>query len=231
MITFKSRYYRLVTESLWFFLLMLVVFTAARFVFIGHYVGAETLSHNADSLPTMFFNGLRYDVQTISYFLLPSVVYFIVESVVNLFVKKRKYAGLTKFNFWYFPISMILALIVLIVDHQFYANFNTHISIVFFDFLNEKPLLLLKTMWLENHLGWVLVALVVWGSLVSFVFNRILAQKAKPTKLKNYLSWLYLPLLFLFLRGSLGTFPLRLENCYVSTDMEINACTPNGFFR
>jgi phosphoglycerol transferase MdoB-like AlkP superfamily enzyme len=85
-------------------------------------------------------------------------------------------------------------------------------------------------MWLENHLGWVLVALVVWGSLVSFVFNRILAQKAKPTKLKNYLSWLYLPLLFLFLRGSLGTFPLRLENCYVSTDMEINACTPNGFF-
>lgn len=230
MITFKTRYSQFVEEAFKFYLLMLFIFTASRLLFMFRYVSGDAFLHNANSLPLMFFNGFRYDSQAISYFLIFPVFYFLGESVINLFIKQRKYVGFSKFNFYFFFFSIIAASIILIIDNIFYANFNTHISIIFFDFLNENPLLLLKTMWLENHLGWILLVLVFWGYVVSYFLKHLLSKGLRLVSIINYLALLFFPLLILSLRGNIGTFPLRLEDCYVSINMEINSSTPNGIF-
>lgn len=227
---FKLKYRKFLIESIYYFLIMLIVFTLAQLFFMFRFVHFDTILKNVDSLPKLFFNGFRYNAQTISYFMLPVLLFFIIELIVTGFSKNKNRNISSKFNTYYFPISTIIGFLVLIIDNIFYANFNTHISIVFFDFFNENPLLLIKSMWQENHVGIILVLLSGVGFLMFWLFKKLIKRKVSMTKALSVLGFLYLPLLFIFLRGNLGIFPLRLEDCYVSTNMEINACTPNGFF-
>jgi len=205
---------------------LLSLLVAARVVFALLFVPSSVLHNFSTDLPLMLFNALRFDLQTVSYILMvPSVLAF---GLLFDSAKGRYKKWLLRFIRIYLTIATLLLLVIEIVDIGFYKNFNTHINITLFDFFNEGPAGLVRTMWEEYPVVWltiliifvVLIAWNVWCRMVKFD--------------KMYVGWWFIPLYLVVLpccmRGSLKLFPLRVEDTVVSPCKFVNDMTPNGIY-
>lgn len=223
----------LLTKKLYKSLLLgLVLFLLVKLIFIFRFGNFSTFSNYTADIPLMIFNSFRFDLQSLAYI-------FILVFAINLFAlvfKSEKFISfINTFSINLIPVLLVLSLLILIADQQFYSFFKLHFNSVAFDFFDEEPKLLLKSIWLEHPIIKIFLLVIIAYFILRYFTKRIYSD----TKLKIDRIGLLLriPIIivalgfyFLLIRGSVGTFPLQKEDITVSENDFINACTTNGLF-
>ena len=222
---------------------ILVILLLVRICFAVAFVPMSVISSNLAVLPRLLFNLLRFDVQVICYvLLLPTVLTFIFA------VLRKPWTDhvLSRFRLIYFSIVSVLLLIISGIDMGFYANFNSHINLTFFDFFNEGPMSLIQTVWEEYHCVYEAIAFLLITLPVLLLIRKIelsnlssrrsvLSSYGRKSSRHNsinlsFIILLYIVFLAIGLRGSVWRFPLQIEDTFVSNQKTLNDLVPNAVY-
>ena len=223
--------------------IILVILFFVRICFAIAFVPMSIISSNLTVLPRLLFNSLRFDVQVVCYvLLLPTVLTFVFAALRKSWTKRV----LSRFRRLYFSIVCTLLLAISGIDMGFYANFNSHINLTFFDFFNEGPMSLIQTIWEEYHCVYEAIAFLLILLPVLLLIRRIelgkssarnalhSASRQQPSRLKviklSATILLYIAFLVIGLRGSVWRFPLQIEDTFVSNQKPLNDLVPNAIY-
>ena len=222
---------------------ILVILLLVRICFAVAFVPMSVISSNLAVFPRLLFNLLRFDVQVICYvLLLPTVLTFIFA------VLRKPWTDhvLSRFRLIYFSIVSVLLLIISGIDMGFYANFNSHINLTFFDFFNEGPMSLIQTVWEEYHcvyeaIAFLLITLPVLLLIRKIELSNLSSRRSvqssygRESSRRNSINLLLIILLYIVflaigLRGSVWRFPLQIEDTFVSNQKTLNDLVPNAVY-
>ena len=222
---------------------ILVILFFVRICFAVAFVPMSVISSNLAVLPRLLFNLLRFDVQVICYvLLLPTVLTFIFAALRKPWTDRV----LRRFRMIYFSIVSVLLLIISGIDMGFFANFNSHINLTFFDFFNEGPMSLIQTIWEEYHCVYEAIALLLITLPVLLLIRKIesgnlssrrsvrssCGRESSRRDIINLsaIVFLYIVFLGIGLRGSVWRFPLQIEDTFVSNQKLLNDLVPNAIY-
>ena len=222
---------------------ILVILLLVRICFAVAFVPMSVISSNLAVLPRLLFNLLRFDVQVICYvLLLPTVLTFIFAVLRKPWTDH----ALSRFRLIYFSIVSVLLLIISGIDMGFYANFNSHINLTFFDFFNEGPMSLIQTVWEEYHcvyeaIAFLLITLPVLLLIRKIELSNLSSRRSvrssygRKSSHRNSINLsliilLYIVFLAIGLRGSVWRFPLQIEDTFVSNQKTLNDLVPNAVY-
>ncbi len=222
---------------------ILVILLLVRICFAVAFVPMSVISSNLAVFPRLLFNLLRFDVQVVCYvLLLPTVLTFVFAALRKPWTERV----LSRFRRLYFSIVCALLLAISGIDMGFYANFNSHINLTFFDFFNEGPMSLIQTIWEEYHCVYEAIAFLLILLPILLLIRRIelgkssarnalhLASRQQPSRLKviklSATILLYIAFLVIGLRGSIWRFPLQIEDTFVSNQKPLNDLVPNAIY-
>lgn len=208
-----------------------IIFGLLRLSFILRFGEVSSLTSNIKTFGLLTYNAFRFDAQVLAYIFIPVAVWF----VVGLFIKKEWFmAASVKFFQHYFPICYTMVAILSVLDQQFYINFRSHYNPVFFDFFNEEPAILIKSIWNEHPVVWMIIGCAIYFWLMHKMVRFIIKSESKNILgvplVSNSLPYAFFIFLPLSIRGSVTTFPLRAEDTYISEQKEINDYVPNAVF-
>ena len=223
--------------------IILVILFFVRICFAIAFVPMSIISSNLTVLPRLLFNSLRFDVQVACYvLLLPTVLTFVFAALRKPWTEHV----LSRFRRLYFSIVCALLLAISGIDMGFYANFNSHINLTFFDFFNEGPMSLIQTIWEEYHCVYEAIAFLLILLPILLLIRRIelgkssarnalhSASRQQPSRLKviklSATILLYIAFLVIGLRGSVWRFPLQIEDTFVSNQKPLNDLVPNAIY-
>ena len=222
---------------------ILVILFFVRICFAIAFVPMNSIGSNLAVLPRLLFNLLRFDVQVICYvLLLPTVLTFIFAVLRKPWTDH----ALSRFRLIYFSIVSVLLLIISGIDMGFYANFNSHINLSFFDFFNEGPMSLIQTIWEEYHCVYEAIALLLITLPVLLLIRKIesgnlssrrsvCSSCGRESSRRDIINlsaivFLYIVFLGIGLRGSVWRFPLQIEDTFVSNQKLLNDLVPNAIY-
>ena len=223
--------------------IILVILFFVRICFAIAFVPMSIISSNLTVLPRLLFNSLRFDVQVVCYvLLLPTILTFVFAALRKPWTERV----LSRFRRLYFSIVCALLLAISGIDMGFYANFNSHINLTFFDFFNEGPMSLIQTIWEEYHCVYEAIAFLLILLPILLLIRRIelgkssahnalhSASRQQPSRLKviklSATILLYIAFLVIGLRGSVWRFPLQIEDTFVSNQKPLNDLVPNAIY-
>ena len=223
--------------------IILVILFFVRICFAIAFVPMSIISSNLTVLPRLLFNSLRFDVQVVCYvLLLPTVLTFVFAALRKPWTERV----LSRIRRLYFSIVCALLLAISGIDMGFYANFNSHINLTFFDFFNEGPMSLIQTIWEEYHCVYEAIAFLLILLPILLLIRRIelgkssarnalhSASRQQPSRLKviklSATILLYIAFLVIGLRGSVWRFPLQIEDTFVSNQKPLNDLVPNAIY-
>lgn len=223
--------------------IILVILFFVRICFAIAFVPMSIIGSNLTVLPRLLFNSLRFDVQVVCYvLLLPTVLTFVFAALRKPWTERV----LSRFRRLYFSIVCALLLAISGIDMGFYANFNSHINLTFFDFFNEGPMSLIQTIWEEYHCVYEAIAFLLILLPILLLIRRIelgkssarnalhSASRQQPSRLKviklSATILLYIAFLVIGLRGSVWRFPLQIEDTFVSNQKPLNDLVPNAIY-
>lgn len=207
-------------------LVIILILAVFRATFVLFFVQWQIFDGQQSVLSRMVFNALRFDLQVTAYAVaLPSLL----SLAVSARPMRQWEVAVARFRKWYFAVVETLVVALGCVDLGFYANFQSHINIVFFDFFNEGPIGLLQTVWEEYHCLWYGFALVVTAWLLFVVAQRIERCPMPVSRRWQQAWWIpFLLVLAVCMRGSVWRFPLQIEDTFVSDNKTINDIVPNA---
>ena len=203
---------------------MLALTFLYRWIFIfGH--GKHSGWENCLSdFPFGFFQAMRLDLQTSLYFLLPLILF----ALLLLLFPRKIFVVLSKI---WTCVALIIYLILLTVDYYYYAYFSTHFSISTFGIVNDDTQAVFHAIWNDfptlGALVFLLVASAGLTYFVSFVYRLGFCEKLSRKRLVQYSACCFIPLSVLLMRGTLSTFPLMIEDAYVSKNAFVNDMLTN----
>lgn len=210
----------------------LLIFGIGRFVFLYCHTSHDERMENIDYLPMFLYNSLRFDLQAVSYIATP----MILAALAISFIKSEKsIRRMRRTMQWYFTTMLTFITLLVIGEFYYYDNFETRYNIVFFDFLDEGPAGLLKTMWDDYPLFSILLCVTGIGALIYQISKYISRLRIKNRKWMGKLTatattMLIPALTFVFIRGSVGIYPLQVEAFEVSPNANINEAVPNTLY-
>lgn len=201
----------------------------ARIIFALIHVDAATLAAHSDNLPLLLFNALRFDAQVAAYICLPML------PAVAAAALGGECAGHMAGQVMrvYGVVAATLVALLSAVDTCFYLNFESHFNIVLFDFMDENPRLLLRSIWNEYPVVTIASALgllAIGLDLASWGWWKRMGESRPGRRTAAVRCTAAMVVLAVAVRGSLGTFPLRAEDIYVSADRTLCDCVPNAPF-
>jgi phosphoglycerol transferase MdoB-like AlkP superfamily enzyme len=212
---FSLQLFRLVVVQLSILLLSFIY----RWVFLfryGHY------SEWKEYIPDFFHGfsqGMRLDTQAGLYFLVPLIAFALLSGVF----KHRLFSIIAQV---WSCIALIIYAALLIGDFYYYGFFGSHFSVSTFGLINDDTQAVLKSMWTDYPTVRILlfftavcVGIVYW---VRWIYRFGWMEKLSRKKRSPYIAFLIIPLVVLLMRGSIGTFPLRNYDAYVTKSMFVN---------
>lgn len=213
------------------FLFGLIIFSIFRLVFFLRFNTEETIKlYHSDTIAA-FVVGLRFDILVLCYLIaLP-----VLGSLILLFISKGKiYKLYEKFSVFYFSVVYPISFLLLIVDQQYFTYFQTHFSVIFFGFFEDDTNAVLTSMWTDHPVFSIIVLQTLLCLISIFLVRKIwikpfLNQKSTLSTNVVYTS-IYFLSFALGLRGSLGVFPLNLDDASVSENGFVNLLPINGIF-
>lgn len=222
----------------WFFIaLALGIFLMlCRITALFYYgEGFRYLRDNPGDLGRAFFMGLRFDLVTLSYGMVPPVLAYLLWL---FFPGPGSAKILTWFErVWFVFVISIVAAITL-MDLGYYSYFQDRINVLIFGFFEDDTMALIRT-FRKNYPFFTILAasgvtLLALGSAAARVFSEknYIDQGHRP---QSYLSFkvigiylLLIPLIGLGARGSIGLFPLHEIDAAVSPDPFLNYLAYSG---
>lgn len=210
----------------------IAIFAVGRIAFLLTHCSLDTLADHCRSLPLFTWNAWRFDIQATTYItLIPLIAAFITAFIKNENAVKR----CIKFTRYYYAILWSIVALIVVAEFYFYDNFNCRYNVVFFDFFDEGPLGLLRTMWEDYPFMSILAFTVSVGSMI-FLLGRYIGRKSiaphcwMGTKATIASLAAIAAITFVFMRGSVTRYTLQVEAFIVSTDNNINNAVPNAIY-
>lgn len=210
----------------------IAIFAIARLAFLFTLGGESLFTTNKDCLPLYMWNAWRFDIQSITYVTLPALL---VSLIVAFFKSERSYNRCKKFIRGYYSLFWALVAVLALAEFYFYQNFNTRYNVVFFDFFDEGPLGLIRTMWEDYPFMGILSFMLAVGGITflagKYIYNRRIAVRKRAGTIPSIISLIIIcGVTFVFMRGSVTTYTLQVEAFIVSPDDNINTTVPNALY-
>jgi len=219
------------------FIALAVVFAAclfglARLVFLWHYGSAFVRPEFASDLLFAFGTGVLFDIKVMVYSLSPL---FLLGLVTLVLPGQRLVRLLERFTVPLVVTLLSLYLFILVIDHYYYAYFQSHINVLIFGFFEDDTWATLKGIWDDYPVVSALVGIAVFVWLLRLAVRRLYVLCGEMVVLRGWAARLAFMTLFTFLlflggRGSLGLQPLGFEDVDQSKGPFINQLSFNGVF-
>ncbi len=213
------------------YLLGLFLFSVLRFVYLIRFGEDGIFSSYLSDIFSSFITGIRFDTQILCYsFALVFLLNFL------LFIPKEKLRNsIISFSKIYGVIILSLLGFIIFIDHQFYTYFQTHINILVYGFLEDDTGAVMASVWSDHPVIRLLIAITLMIFIIHKVVTRIYSSPKAISKPLNIflnigLVILIIGLFGLGVRGSIGIFPLQVDDSTVSENRFINSLTLNGLF-
>ncbi|MDB4534273.1 LTA synthase family protein [Vicingaceae bacterium] len=213
------------------YLLGLFLFALLRLVYLIRFGEEGIFSKYGSDIVSSFITGIRFDTQILCYsFALVFLLNFL------LFIPKEKMRSfIVSFSKVYSIVILSLLVFIIFIDHQFYTYFQTHINILAYGFLEDDTAAVMSSVWSDHPIIRLLLAIAFIVFVIFKLVSRIFSSSQALTKPLNIivnigLVALILGLFGLGVRGSVGIFPLQVDDSTVSENRFINSLTLNGLF-
>ena len=213
------------------YLLGLFLFALLRFIYLIRFGEEGIFNHYASDLISSFITGMRFDTQILCYcFALIFLLNFL-----HFLPKEKLKRFIVAFTKVYTIVVLSLLIFILFIDHQFYTYFQTHINILVYGFLEDDTSAVMSSVWSDHPVIRLLLAI----ALIVFVIYKLITRiynspKAIQKPINIFVKIACIPivvgLFVLGARGSVGIFPLQVDDSTVSENRFINSLTLNGLF-
>ncbi|MGB0888003.1 MAG: LTA synthase family protein [Vicingaceae bacterium] len=213
------------------YLLGLFLFALLRFIYLIRFGEEGIFNHYASDLISSFITGMRFDTQILCYcFALIFLLNFL-----HFLPKEKLRRFIVAFTKVYTIVVLSLLIFILFIDHQFYTYFQTHINILVYGFLEDDTSAVMSSVWSDHPVIRLLLAI----ALIVFVIYKLITRiynspKAIQKPINIFVKIACIPivvgLFVLGARGSVGIFPLQVDDSTVSENRFINSLTLNGLF-
>ncbi len=227
----KNNFYRQTLKLIKTLGVGLLMFWILKLIFIFRFGNLQTFADNIHDLPLAIWRSSVSDMQVVCYLLF--LIYLL--NFLSLIRSEKIRNFINGFSVYYISGVFTVATITAFVNQEYYSFFKLNFNPVVFDFLDESPLLLMKSMWQEHPVILILISIVLFYLGLAWVIKRIyLPKKISEFKLsfiKQFALGILITIFFaVAMRGSLGTFPLEKEDMLVSKNEFVNICVPNPLY-
>lgn len=207
--------------------LLILLLSINRFSLLLRYAPEESLTHYKADLIPAFLRGFRFDFKVASFLFLPVLTLGLIQAFWS---QKKLVPYATKLTHFIW----IIALILIMVDQQYYAFFQSHINVLIFGFAEDDTAAVLASMWSDHPvITWLLIISSVYFLIrwLNKEFLKSNIQLILSTRKTAVLLFFYIPLHVLLMRGSITSpFPLQRDDAIVSNHPFINYLVMNPFF-
>jgi phosphoglycerol transferase MdoB-like AlkP superfamily enzyme len=206
------------------YLLVMSGFRAFSYLYYGN---LNELSAFQSELMRAYWLGLRFDLSALCYI---AVIPFLVSGILAIPLFRISQFKVTHFVKMYYLVFWPALLICLICDTGYYSYFQDHLNILLFGLFEDDTVALLKTVWKNYPILKISFVFLIIVYLFYRLQNKIFSQQL----ISNFFfrpAWVVLAVLGISLgaRGSLGLFPLSLQDTVVSSHAFVNHLSYNGF--
>ena len=214
--------------------LFLTILMLAMIVFFGSRLAAlftyrETIG-TWSHLLNDFIVGSRLDLKTISTFIFPPYLLFLIVHLSFPSASSRLHQLLV-FLGMVFLISCLLAAYI---NYQYLGVFKNHIDVFIFEFLDpENATEVIKTIWADFPVLLMLLQICLLTALFYFLLSKLPVVpgrhfKAGETSQKLLIASISLVLLAGAARGAISSRPLSISRATLSPDVFLNKIVMNG---
>lgn len=209
-------------------LIALVIMTVARFTIVASFALKPLGELPFRELLDFLFTSFRFDLKVATFaYVLPLVLGFI-------FCFTR-FFGIYKKLFYVYSYIMLFGIIIFSVINYFYfKTYDKSIDTFIFAITKEDPKAVLKTI-IEDYPFYTGSVCFLIGAVVLFFIHKKLITRfvniailPKTLGKISILLTVFIALFAFFMRGSLGTFPIRQLDAQVCDKPAINYSIPNG---
>ena len=201
-----------------------LVFGLLRVVFMYVYRGALTPEHYHELWKT-FYIGAKFDARLACAVAIPLGIY------LTVYAFWHKASHIKKVICWLYGFISAAVMLTYCVDFAHYAYISMRVTASVFSY-TENALISAQMMWETYPLVWILIGLLVWGTINYFFTKKLLtytfAQDDKY-RWKGNLAWFLTGVLLTgaLMFGQISQYPLRWSNAYHSTNNFICNLTLN----
>jgi len=226
-----NRYIRQNINLLKVYFLGAIVLSIFRIIYFIRFAESGAFSEYTADIFIAFLKGFRYDTQILCYLL---ALIFIL-NFLFLFKNPKVKVLLTKFTKGYLLCIYIFMCFFIIVDHQFYTYFQSHLNVLAFGFIDDDTSAVLSSVWTDHPVIIVFIIVLALGYFFYKIINKIYGHNTKekaPIHIIKGLTFMVLLIISfgLGVRGSVGVFPLKMEDAVVSENRFINTLALNGIY-
>ena len=217
--TYANRPQILVSSGL-FFIFSVLTLTAVRCLFFEVYRSDELGLQ--DFLPA-FLIGLRVDAKWLAIALVPAWVFIVLSLWKDFFYRIALFLA---------GIACSLLVLLDIVNFGFFGFYRTPISSIIFGLFQDDTKAILETIW-DDWPVFLYVscfaALAALPFLMTALVGKVLPSQPSVNRKREIVAVILFSVALMgAIRGSLGTFPLRVQDFSVSPVPFVNATVPNG---
>ncbi|TEW56622.1 alkaline phosphatase family protein [Psychromonas sp. RZ22] len=230
---YRSNLIRLIKLIFINIFIALFILAVARLVLLISAVDTTQLSVYKKDLLHVFFLGGRFDIKV-------AAIAFSLPIIIGLLTASFEKAFKHFLSFFIIYATIIHCLLVLcsIGNYFYYQTYSTSIDVFIFGLKDDDTAAILFSMWNDYPVIKSLL-LTLFVSYIVFLINKILQKKQLKKPLSKYsrfnnlsfnvaVTFIFLILIFLFARGSMGTLPLKRYHANVSDYVVFNKVTPNA---
>ena len=200
-------------------------FRLILFFFHRHEVFSDGISDFSDVL-NAFFNSLRYDLMTASYLLL--IPYFLL--IAHDYTRKLIWK---KIAFWWTFIMFFLGFMLAAANVIYYNKFYQFINLKTFEWFDD-PVTVTGMIFQEPRYWWMFVPFFVITYLFYRLLKKIYQSETAGTDLnyhqKIFFYTLFFSMIFLTMRGRIGSHPLRIQDAFSLHNNFLNELKLNPVF-
>ncbi len=213
------------------YLFAISLFSIFRFVYLIRFGEEGIFNQYPSDLFAAFITGIRFDAQILCY----SFGLLFALNFLHLIPEEKFRKNLVTFSKIYTIVILSLLVLVLLIDQQFYTYFQSHINILVYGFLEDDTKAVLASVWSDHPLIRLviifLILVFVIVKVVRSIYNAIITfPKDISIASRIIVIILSLSLFSLGIRGSIGVFPLQIDDSTVSANRFINNLTLNGVY-
>lgn len=212
---------KLLTAFFTLFIFWLTYFIVAKAVFLLFNFSATSALPLSD-LTGIFLHGFRMDISLVSYLMILPGILLALSFLFSPKILER--------TIKIFTLVLLLVITFLnVLDIGLYPHWGTRVGISAFDYIGNPKEMIANVTWWQ-----VLLAILFFVTYVVFFFS--LYKKFLSTLVFNAArqKWMYLPvmlflsaLLFIPIRGGLGTSPINLSTVSFSPKLYVNQASYN----
>src|SRR3989304_476839 len=221
-----TAYYNATINLFFIYIFGLIVFMGFRTALLLSFGDFNELGAYRFDLLHACWVGFRFDTTVLTFGL-------VIPFLLNLFViilpirRYELYSHLRKFTYWYLLIVFFFFLFILLSDYFYFKFFQSHLNVLMFGIMDDDTKAVLTSVWTD----YPIIKIFLFITVLMYLFSRFT---------RNILSWkihvrisrpvfritsiiLITGIYILAMRGSIGVFPIQLDDTTISPNNFLSA--------